>query len=234
MYIGKMNWMQVEKQLQQDNRAILPLGSTEQHGYLSLMTDAILAQNIAIDAAKPSGVPVFPALPYGLTPYFTDFPGTISLKPSTYFSLVVDILDSLYQQGFRRILLVNGHGGNSPVLAEIQQWLSHHEDARVKLHNWWSAPKTLAKIKQIDPLASHASWMENFSITRLEGVNLPTQRKPMVDLDYLRQLGAKGVRKYVGDGNYGGEYSKEDKLMDALWKTGVEETREQLESGWAD
>lgn len=234
MFIGNMNWMQVEKQVQTDDRAVLPLGSTEQHAYLSLMTDAILAQQVAIEAAEPLGVPVFPALPYGLAPYFSRFPGTISLRPMTYFSLVIDVLDSLYRNGFYRILLVNGHGGNSPVLAEIQQWLCDHPKARVKLHNWWNAPRTLAKIQEIDPLASHASWMENFRWTRIDGVTVPSSQKPMIDLTHMRQLGADAVRAYIGDGNYGGEYVKDDALMQEVWQTGVEETREQLENGWAN
>lgn len=234
MFIGNMNWMQAEKLAQSDGRAVLPLGSTEQHAYLSLMTDAILAQNVAVEAAEPLGVPVFPAIPYGLTPYFSQFPGTVSLRPQTYFSLVIDILDSLYRTGFKRILLVNGHGGNSPVLAEVQQWLCDHPDARVKLHNWWNAPRTLAKIQEIDPLASHASWMENFRWTRIDGVTVPNERKPMIDLARMRQLGAAEVRAYIGDGNYGGAYVKEDAQMQEVWRIGVEETREQLESGWAD
>lgn len=99
MFIGDMNWMQVERQVQLDDRVLLPLGSTEQHAYLSLMTDVILAQRVAIEAAEPLGLPVFPALPYGMTPYFGDFPGTVSLRPATYFALLVDVLDSLYQIG---------------------------------------------------------------------------------------------------------------------------------------
>ena len=234
MFIGHLNWMQVEARLPHDDRAILPLGSTEQHAYLSLMTDAILAQRVAVEAAEPAGVPVFPVVPYGLAPYFTAFPGTVSLRPETYFALVVDILESLARAGFRRILVVNGHGGNSPVLAQMQQWLCAHPDVRVKLHNWWNAPRTLAKIQEIDPLASHASWMENFPWTRVDGVDVPDARKPMIDLALLRQLGPQAVRAYIGDGNYGGEYAKDDALMQEVWRIGVEETREQLEGGWAD
>src|SRR5690242_3453715 len=114
MRIAEMNWMQVEEYLQRDDRAVIPLGSVEQHAYLSLATDAILAERVAVEAAEPLGVPVFPALAYGVTPYFLAFPGSVSLRISTYLLAVGDILDSLYGQGFRRFLLVNGHGGNSP------------------------------------------------------------------------------------------------------------------------
>ena len=233
MLIQNMNWMQVEEYLRADDRVVFPIGSTEQHGYLSLTTDATLAQKISEEAAKPLGVPVYPAMPFGLAPYFTAFPGTISLKTNTYFAFIREILDSLYQTGFRRILIVNGHGGNSPVLAEIQDWLTAHSDTRVKLHNWWNAPQTAAKTKEIDPVASHASWMENFPWTRIENTNYPEAQKPMINLEHLRQLSAQNVRQYVGDGNYGGDYIKEDKLMMELWHVGVTETRTQIEENWA-
>ena len=75
-----MNWMQVEKYLRHDDRAVLPLGSTEQHSHLRLTVDCILPERVAADAAEPLGVPVFPVVPYGVTPYFREFPGSISLR----------------------------------------------------------------------------------------------------------------------------------------------------------
>lgn len=233
MLIQNMNWMQVEQYLKKDNRVILPIGSTEQHGYLSLMTDAILAQKVSEEAAEPLGVPVMPVLPYGMAPYFCAYPGTVSLKPSTYFAIIQELLDNLYRSGFRRILIVNGHGGNSPVLAQIQDWLMNHEDAKVKLHNWWAAPKTMGAVTSIDPVASHASWMENFPWTRLADVVMPTEQKPMIQLELNRQLSAKAVRSYVGDGNYGGFYSKDDEQMLKIWQAGVAETRAEIQQNWA-
>lgn len=61
MRIADMNWMQVEEHLAHEDRAVLPLGSVEQHAFLSLATDAILAERVAVEAAEPLGVPVFPA-----------------------------------------------------------------------------------------------------------------------------------------------------------------------------
>ena len=80
MRIADMNWMQVEKYLEHDDRAVIPLGSTEQHAYLSLAVDNILAEKVALDAAEPLGIPVFPVLNYGITPYFLAYPGSISLR----------------------------------------------------------------------------------------------------------------------------------------------------------
>src|SRR6266436_6865872 len=108
MRISEMNWMTVEEYLRGDDRAVLPLGCTEQHAYLSLSTDSILAERVAVEAAESLGVPVFPVVSYGITPYFRAFPGTITLRVDTYLRVAGDILDAMAEQGFKRILIVNG------------------------------------------------------------------------------------------------------------------------------
>lgn len=233
MKIAEMNWMQLETYLKRDNRCVLPLGSTEQHGYLSLSVDSILSERVGLEAAEPLGIPVFPVQPYGITPYFRAYPGSITLRVSTYLSLVRDILDGLHEQGFRRILVVNGHGGNSPAQGFVGEWMADHPDAQVMFHNWWNAPKTWAKVQEIDSQASHASWMENFPWTRLAHVESPKAQKPMSELSRLRLLGPKQLREYLGDGNYGGFYERPDADVLAIWQVAVEETRELLEKGWA-
>ena len=232
MRVAALNWVQVEEYLARDDRAVLPLGSTEQHAYLSLATDSILAERVAVEAAEPLGVPVFPVMAYGVTPYFRAYPGTVSLRNETLIQVMRDVLDSLAGNGFRRILVVNGHGGNSAAQAWVAEWTADHPGVRVKFHNWWNAPLTLAQVHAIDSLASHASWMENFPWTRLEGVAAPGERKPMVDLARMRQLDARGTRDLLGDGNFGGLYQRPDADMAAIWKVAVEETRALIEGGW--
>src|SRR6266498_1960746 len=108
------NWRHLEDYLEHDDRVVLPTGSTEQHAYLSLGTDNILAERVALEAAEPLGVPVLPVLPYGLTPSFAAYPGSPSLRTDTFAEVLRDLLDSLHSPGFRRFLLVSGHGGNIP------------------------------------------------------------------------------------------------------------------------
>jgi len=232
MKIAAMNWMQVEAYLERDDRAVLPLGCTEQHAYLSLATDAILAEKVAADAAEPLGVPVFPAMAYGITPGFMAYPGTVSLRVETLCAVVRDALDSLAAHGFRRVLVVNGHGGNAPAKSAAAEWLGSHPDARVRWHDWWNAPRAWAKVREIDPLASHASWMENFPWTRLEGVAMPDAVKPEQPVASWQHLGPRALRERLGDGNFAGRYARDDDAMFALWRVAVEETRALLESGW--
>lgn len=148
--------------------------------------------------------------------------------------LTRDVLDSLATHGFKRILIVNGHGGNAPVGHFLGEWMADHPDVKVKFHNWWNAPKTWAKVMEIDPVASHASWMENFRATRIAGVVQPTHRQPAVDNARLKLLNPRQTREYLGDGNFAGMYEKPDAVMEALWKVAVEETRTLIERGWGE
>ena len=232
MRIVEMNWMQVETYLEQNDLAVLPLGSTEQHAYLSLGTDTILPDRLAAEAAEPLGIPVFPALPYGLTVQYQAFPGTITLQPETYLRLLHDLLQGIAQSGFKRILIVNGHGGNDPAQAAIDQWTSEHSGVRVRYFNWWDAPKTLAKMNEIDALARHASWSENFPWTRLPGVSMPMERKAPADKARLRMRTPKEVRAALVDGNNGGLYQRSDEEVLALWAVAVAETRAILSEEW--
>src|SRR4030081_3300053 len=123
MRIGEMNWMMVEDYLKRDDRAVLPLGSTEQHAYLSLSVDSILSERLAVEAAEPLGVPGFTGAAYGITPYFRAYPGTITLRVKTFLDVVRDILDAMAEQGFKRILIVYGHGGNTPAQSFTSEWM---------------------------------------------------------------------------------------------------------------
>ena len=230
--IRHLNWMQLEDYLRRDDRVILPIGSTEQHAYLSFCVDAILAERVSVDAAQPLGVPVYPALPYGVAPYFTGYPGTISIQVETYVRLITDLLDNLKRSGFRRILIVSGHGGNAPAGAAAFDWSARTGDVEVQFHEWWKAPRTAAAVNEIDDVASHASWMENFPWTRLAGVALPSDRKPMIDSDRMRQMSPENAREYLGDGNFGGLYQRPDDEMEKIWGIAVDEVRERLSSGW--
>lgn len=232
MNIEECNWMQVEEYLQRDDRLVVPLGSVEQHAYLSLGVDRILSQRVSEEAAAPLGVLVMPSLPYGLTPYFAAYPGSPTVSVETYRALLTELLDSFHEQGFRRIVFVNGHGGNDPGREAVEAWDAAHADARTQWHNWWAGAKTRALVDEIDPDATHASWFENFPWTRLAGVALPDEKKPMVDVAAMRELDAGAVRSLLGDGSFGGLYERPDEDVLRVWAAGVAEVRELIESGW--
>jgi creatinine amidohydrolase len=229
MRIAEMDWRQVDDWTRSDDRVVLPLGSTEQHAGLSLLTDAILAERVAVEAAEPLGVPVYPAIPFGIAPGFQAFPGSITVRVATYVALVTDVLDSLKRSGFRRILLVNGHAGNIAAGSLAGEWMMDNPDCRVRFHDWWRAPRTMATTASFGPDGSHANWMENFPWTRL-----PTtpahDSKEMVNLDLLRTLPPFEVRQMLEDGSFGGPSQRAESDMLAIWQVAVEETRALIET----
>jgi creatinine amidohydrolase len=224
--------MHVEEYLRQDDRIVLPIGSTEQHGYLSLETDNILAERVSAEAAEPLGVLVLPVVPYGLTPAFAAYPGSPSLRLGTYVALLRDLLDSLYGQGFRRFLVVNGHGGNLPAGGLIREWSGDHPGAQAIFHSWWSSDRVQAAAREVDPHPSHANWFENFPWTRLAGVELPREPKRQLDQAAYRAAGPAEVRELLGNGVFEGAYELPDEDVARVWQAGVAEVRELLENGW--
>jgi len=235
MRLFDMNWMQVQEYLERDDRIVLPIGSTEQHAYLSLGSDAILAERIALDAAEPLGVPVMPVMPYGVAPYFLEYPGSVSLRVQSYLAVIRDILDSLAGQGFRRIAIINGHGGNSPAADLIREWIGEPREARVEVlfHTWCTGPELVAAGEVHSPSPQmHASWIENYRWTRIDGVALPEGESELLPRERLRNMTAKEIRAVSADGSMGGLFQMDDAIMDEVWAAGVAEVRAVIESGW--
>jgi creatinine amidohydrolase len=215
--------MQLEAYLAGDDRIVLPVGSTEQHAYLSLETDNILAELASVEAAEPLGVPVLPVMPYGVTG-FTAYPGSPSLSETTLIAVVSEVVDSLLGQGFARILVVNGHGGNTH---PGKAWTESRADETVVWHELWDGrPDEIAA--EIDPDFDHASWSENFPWTRLPEVAMPDERKPPVVWP-KDEKGPWAVRKALGDGNFGGLYQRSTEDETRLWDAAVQLIRKRLE-----
>lgn len=233
MRIFDTNWMQIEEYLAHDDRIVLPTGSTEQHGFLSLGTDAILAERVSIEAAAPLGVPVLPVLPFGMAPYFASYPGSMSLRLSTYIEVLRDLLDCLAGQGFGRIAVINGHGGNAPVAGLIREWTCQPRDRAVQVlfHSWYNGPKTTIAANEFSRDQMHGGWVENFPWTRIPGVTMPPA-KEVVPRELISAIGPDAIRAVAPDGSMGGAYEFPDDAMEKVWAAGVGEVREIIETGW--
>lgn len=148
---------------------VLPAGSTEQHGpHLPLGTDALIAEGIAKLVGKRLGADVAPAIPYGLSEHHMEFRGTITVTPQSYVRFVGDALDAIARHGYKRIVIVNGHGGNIGGLATAVQELNRLHDCEVFIFNWWSLPGVEYPDTKID---YHAGDMET-SVAMALGIEL--------------------------------------------------------------
>ncbi|MBD3387831.1 MAG: creatininase family protein [Candidatus Altiarchaeales archaeon] len=102
------------------SRVVTITGSLEQHGpHLPLSTDTLIAEAVAEKVAVEVGAVLGPTIPVGVSPEHMSFPGTVSLKPDTFKSVVEEVVESLRRQGFAEIIIINGHGGNNKALEEL-------------------------------------------------------------------------------------------------------------------
>ena len=230
MQLAVMNWMQVEAYLRRDDRVVVVTGSCEQHGYLSVQADVRVPLAVAETACERVGVVVAPPLPYGISPYFAAYPGTVSLRPETFAVVVREVLDGLRRQGFRRILVSNGHGGNTGVLGPlITEVNGAYPETRIALFEWWRHPSVNAVAAAEGLAQHHANWSENFpDLTRVAPV--PEGTKPPVRLP--PGTSAAAARELLGDGSFGGDYQVPDAVMARFFAAAVDAMVAALDFGF--
>jgi creatinine amidohydrolase len=214
MRFEDLNWFDVEQYLKTDDRLLLVLGSCEQHASLSLLTDVKIPNALAEAASQKTGVLVAPPLNFGVSPYFMAYPGTLSLRVTTLIDMVEDLVRSAYRQGFRRILILNGHGGNDPARVQLYEVATDLPDLRLVWYVWWQSHsfQTVAEKYSLKP--AHANWMEAFSFTRV--AELQSDAKVPPNIPGL--LGADEARQVYGDGSFGGSYQANEAIMDELFE----------------
>ena len=144
--------------------AILPVGSTEQHGpHLSLNVDTLSAEGVARGVSARTGVPVLPALPYGAAwGHTTRWPGTLSLSPATVTQAVTEIGEWLWlASGFTRLLILNGHVTNfAPLRVALETLRFRHPEMRVALRGVWEISPRVSALYTEDAQDWHANAAE--------------------------------------------------------------------------
>ncbi len=213
------SWMDVERYLADNDRVVVTVGACEQHGYMSLLTDVLVPERIAEEVCEREGVLMTPPLPFGISPGYSAFPGTITLRPESYAAVVRDLLNNLVAHGFRRILVNNGHAGNTgvilPVLTELG---AQYPLVHFGYFQWWTDPAVGAVSQQAGLPPQHANWYENFPFTRVGPV--PDGMKPFPKLP--DGAAPATMRALLGDGSYGGPYSAPEAVMEQILVAAVE------------
>lgn len=224
MLFADLNWMDVESYLQHDDRIILITGATEQHAYLSLLTDIRIPTSLAMAVSHQTHVLVAPPLNFGVSEYFMDYPGTITLTEETFNAVVSDIVYSLSRHGFRRFLILNGHGGN-PFPQGLQELSALKPELKIVWHSWWKSKAVQKFAAEINQTPDHANWLENFPFTRV--AESPKTIKPPVDFERIDA--GENRREVMGDGSFGGAYQISDELMQTFFDRLVHEITEIIE-----
>jgi len=167
MQYGDRNWTQIPDLA--SNVVVVPLGSLEQHGHhLPLLTDSMIGAEIVRRAEEALGdqAVFLPMLWLGASDHHRRFPGTISVSQNTYTQMLVDILESLIGSGFKRIFLLNSHGGNAmpgtAAVYEVQMRHRNERDLWLVLGTWFAlaAPQIAALGGLEQKYVTHASELE--------------------------------------------------------------------------
>ena len=169
----RTSWPAVEEYLAKDNRVIIPVGSQEQHGrHLPLGTDWMIPYALGRMVSARTGVFCTSPVCYGMSWLHSAFPGTVALKPGTLTAVYTEIMEELHAQGFRRMLVLNGHGGNTNALnAALSVLVRKMDDLRIKVHQWWMIPPVQEIcLREFGALDSHAGPAETSLLLHL----LPT------------------------------------------------------------
>ena len=216
MRLHLCTWPEVEDYLSRSQGIIFPIGSTEQHGPTGLIgTDAICAETVAMGVGDQTGALVGPTINVGMALHHTEFPGSMSLRPSTLIALIQDYIKPLARAGFTRFYFLNGHGGNMATLkaafsetyAALADFnFSGADQVHCKLANWFMCRSvyTLAKELYGDQEGSHATPSE-VALTQYaypDAIKSATL-DPQVAPSGHRIYGAADFRQFYFDGRMG-------------------------------
>ncbi len=225
MRLEDLNWMDVEKYLAQDDRLMLVLGACEQHSYLSLLTDIRIPLALADAASTRTGVLVAPPLNFGFSHYFLEYPGTIGFRVSTLIAAVEDIVRSAYRSGFRRLLILNGHGGNSPAHSHLHETADNLPDLELNWYDWWTSHSVEAIAVKHNLKPAHANWLEAFPFTIVSDLPEGEKTPPSVP-SAIMDAGA--ARRVYGDGSFGGRYRASEEITRAIFDAALEDVLDML------
>lgn len=217
MRFEDLNWFDIENYLKSDDRLMVLIGACEQHAHLSLLTDVKIPLALADAASQVSGVLIAPPLNFGASPYFLSYPGTLSLRITTLLDVVEDLVRAAYQHGFRRILVLNGHGGNDGARIRLYELANDLPALRISWYAWWTSHSVIDVALKYNLKPTHASWLEAFPFTIVseipEGTKTPARVSGLLNTDETRRT--------YGDGNFGGAYKADPTIMDEIFQTAL-------------
>lgn len=204
--LAEMTWPEVGELVGPGALVVLPVASTEQHGpHLPLSTDAVILTECVRRAAERVRhripIAVAPTLPFGFSEHHMAFPGTLTLSLPAFLTALTDLCQSLIRHGFRRVLLVNGHGGNQEVLqVAVRQVMARHRAVIGAADYWTVAGPALeaAGAGQIGLVPGHSAGFETTCMLALRPDLVHLDRMPTADLSVPGGTDARSTVKPLG------------------------------------
>lgn len=240
----ELTWPEVNEAVAAGRIPIIPTGSVEQHGrHLPLKVDHVCANAVATEAAKkrPDLALVMPPVTYGYVHHVMDFPGSINIHFEHFIQYVLDICKSLAYHGFKKMIIVNGHGSNEPLVNLISRRVWLETDASCAFCNWW-------QLLRVDPDfegswresvfpggCAHAGELETSMMLYLDRESVredladnnvrPSNKYTWVD---LFESGPIGMIGWTSQGSDSGTFGEADKGTEAKGEMALGEASSQL------
>jgi creatinine amidohydrolase len=187
---SKLTWPEINDSVKKEKVVLIPFGMLEDHGYhLPVDTDILIATTICEKTAEmcPEEILVIPPISYGYSPHHIDFPGPITITWDTLIKFLLDICKSLIYHGFKKILVVNGHGSNGPIgeLATRLAVVESSQNVHCAFISWWELTGVRDIFNKIrgSKISAHAGELETSLYLAINPENVYME-KAETDMSY--------------------------------------------------
>jgi creatinine amidohydrolase len=192
-----LNHLELKKLVPAEIDAVLvPVGTIEAHGITPLGTDVIIPEAMAARIAEDINAIAAPAIPYGITRGLVGHPGTISIQPEVFKVYLGDLLESLARIGFAKIVVLNGHGGQTDEIKDVLFEISRDMGVKTLLVDWWYDTDEIRK-KTLEREGGHAGADETACIVAID----PSLVRPDLYDDGMVTAWSRSFTAYPFPGN---------------------------------
>lgn len=213
MKIEDLTWKELEESIKNNPIFILPIGSIEQHGsHGALGTDYIIPKYLCEKIENIENVISLPTIPYGVCPYHKGFPGSFDIGYNGLFNILYKIIETIKKDGAKKLIIINGHGGNTPAIEDVGTILS--ENMNIVVIDWWRLAGELNPIYK----GGHADKQETSAVMAI--------KENIVKLNLLKKQEIKNISDSI----------KFSDSINATFKNGsvkiLKNMKEIVEDGW--
>jgi creatinine amidohydrolase len=210
-HYNRLTWEEMNDAIAAQKVVILPTGSTEQHGpHLPLDVDAFLAESVCLELGRrvPDRVLVLPTVSFGLNRHHIDFPGTIHVEPEVFIAFCLNITKSVAYHGFEKILIVNGHGSNSPLVDLVARKTVLATHSLCAAVNYYTLGVEAFQAVRETPVMAHADEFETSLYLHLAPERVRMD-KAVVGNDVMgKYMSSDSTSPYVRFNDYWGRWTK--------------------------
>lgn len=207
---SRLTWPEMNEAIALQKVVLLPIGSTEQHAHhLPLETDAFLVESVCLEVGRraPDRVLVLPPVSYGLNLHHIDFPGTVHIEPEVFIAFCLNITKSVAYHGFKKIIVVNGHGSNTPLADLVARKTVLATESLCAAVNYFAlAVEAFEQVKDT-PVMAHADEFETSLYLHLAPDRVRTDRLSAGD-DVMGKYTSSDSTSVVRFNDYWGRWTK--------------------------